>query len=81
MENNRRSEPSAKLLTTAEAADYLGLSRYMLEYWRSRGRGLGPCFFKLHRKCVRYSVEDLDAWRRGQRVVPSGNQPQKRLVM
>jgi hypothetical protein len=47
------------LLTTAEAADYLGREPSTLRWWRSQG--LGPRFSGRYRG-VRYSLADLDAW-------------------
>ena len=46
-------------LTTAEAADYLRLSRQFLEIARHRGNG--PPYIKLSR-AVRYHRPSLDAW-------------------
>lgn len=46
-------------LTTPQAAQYLGLSKYTLECWRARGDG--PRYLKLGRS-VRYRVADLDAF-------------------
>lgn len=45
------------LLTTAQAAAYLGLSPRTLEEWRLRGGG--PVFRKLGRRTVRYAHSDL----------------------
>ena len=49
----------AKLLTTTEAAEWLGLSPRTLERYRVTGEG--PKFRKIGR-WVRYTVADLDAW-------------------
>lgn len=46
-------------LDTRQAADYLGLSKFTLEIWRSRGDG--PRYLKLGRS-VRYTREDLNAF-------------------
>ncbi|MFY9957960.1 helix-turn-helix domain-containing protein [Bradyrhizobium sp.] len=48
-------------LTTAEAAEYLRLSRQFLQIARMRGDGSGPPFIKLAR-AVRYRRAALDAW-------------------
>lgn len=51
------------ILTTAEAAEYLGLSKPTLE--RFRLTGAGPVYAKLtpgNRGPVRYRRTDLDAW-------------------
>ena len=58
------------LLTTAEAAEYLGLGKRTLEDWRirpSRGRTgemdfEPPAFVRVGRRNVRYRRSDLDAW-------------------
>ncbi len=47
------------LLTTAQAATHLGLSRHYLN--ESRAAGTGPAYVKLGRM-VRYRHADLDAW-------------------
>ena len=48
-------------MTTAEAAQYLKLSRQFLEAARYRGDGSGPAYVKLER-AVRYRRSVLDAW-------------------
>ena len=52
----------AKLLTTNEAAEWLGLSPRTLERYRVTGEG--PKFRKIGR-WVRYTVADLEAWLEG----------------
>jgi excisionase family DNA binding protein len=49
------------LLTTAEAADYLGITTGTLEQWRSAGRHNVP-FIRLGSRTVRYRVSDLEKW-------------------
>lgn len=49
----------AAVLTTPEAAAYLGLQPATLEQWRWSGKG--PRFCKIGR-CCRYRKEDLDAF-------------------
>ena len=49
------------LLTTANAARYLGVSAKTLNNWRWLGSGRGPAFVRLGRS-VRYDVRTLDAW-------------------
>ena len=55
-----------KLLTTREAAEYLGFSHTTLNFWRSKsnisGVQKGPPHVKLGPKAVRYDVDDLDNW-------------------
>lgn len=48
------------MLTTAEAAEYIGFSEISLRRWRSQGTG--PKYLKLGARRVRYRREDLDAW-------------------
>lgn len=50
------------LLTTREAAEYLGFSPRTLEYWRSQAAG--PAFSRIGggARGVRYRVADLDAF-------------------
>lgn len=50
---------TTKLLTTAQAADWLGLSPRTLERYRVTGEG--PKFRKIGR-WVRYTEADLEAW-------------------
>jgi len=49
-------EAPMKLLTTIEAAEYLGLKKNTLEIWR--WRGCGPAYKKFGH-CVRYAESDL----------------------
>lgn len=56
----------ARYLTTAQAADFLNLSRFTLEKWRSRA--VGPPYIKLGAR-VRYRLGDLEAYVCGQLVV------------
>ena len=73
------STPTATLvtpavLTTKEAAVYLGLSDQTLANWRVRG--LGPVYLRLGspgRPRIVYLVEDLDAYLRANRVQTSGS--------
>jgi excisionase family DNA binding protein len=50
---------NAEYLTTAEAADYLGVSRQYLE--AARYRGDGPAVTRVGRLC-RYRKSALQAW-------------------
>lgn len=62
----------AGLMTTDEAAKYLGLSAGALEIWRQRGTG--PTYRKLGEGTnspVRYQKEDLDAWVKAHTVKPA----------
>lgn len=51
---------SKKLLTEKEAAAYLGIAPGTLSVWRSTKRY--PLTFKKIGRCVRYSIDDLDAF-------------------
>jgi excisionase family DNA binding protein len=59
-----------RILRTAEAAVYLGLSVSMIEKMRLRGGG--PSFVRLGSRAVWYDISALDAWLEEQRV-PSTN--------
>jgi len=48
--------PLPRLLTSQEAADYLGCKLQTLRAWRTQGTG--PSYLKVE-KCVRYSMDDL----------------------
>lgn len=48
------------MLSTKEAADYLGLNENTLRYWRHVGDG--PKSFRLGKKLVHYLQDDLDQW-------------------
>ncbi len=53
--------PRPKLLTTKEAADYLGVSENSLVTWRST-KAVMIRFIKVGRHAVRYRQSDLDAF-------------------
>ncbi len=59
MENT--TTPRPKLLTTKEAADYLGVSENSLVTWRST-KAVMIRFIKVGRHAVRYRQSDLDAF-------------------
>lgn len=60
-----------EILTEAEAAKYIGMSRSFLSQDRMNGyregRTQGPDFFKLG-KSIRYHRDDLDSWLMKHRV-------------
>jgi len=50
-----------ELLSSRQAAEYLGVSPRTIERWRLQGEG--PSYIRLGRtKCVRYSKEDLQSF-------------------
>jgi excisionase family DNA binding protein len=49
------------LLTTAEAAAYLGVAPSTLAHWRSAGDPHPPAV-KLGRRALRYRLQDLENW-------------------
>ncbi len=55
------------LLSTAQAARYLGLSAQTLTNWRSTGRQNQPAFLRIGGR-IRYKAEDLDAYLQSARV-------------
>jgi predicted DNA-binding transcriptional regulator AlpA len=63
-EGSAQSLPAA--LTTAEAAQYLGLSPKTLGNLRTIGGG--PRYIKYSHRAVRYQKADLDAWIDSRRV-------------
>lgn len=54
-----------RLLTSQEAADFLGLTTRFLEMRRFKGGG--PPFIRVSGRCVRYLTSDLRAWVEGLR--------------
>jgi excisionase family DNA binding protein len=56
---DKKTAPDKPLLTTKEAAAWLGLNPNTLEKWRVHGGG--PIYRK-HGRYVRYHLEDLIAW-------------------
>jgi predicted DNA-binding transcriptional regulator AlpA len=49
-----------KLLTEAQASDYLSLKAKTLSAWRLQGRG--PKFVAFSSRAVRYRISDLEAF-------------------
>lgn len=78
----RQSREAAKvpdvlaLLTTTDAAEFLGVSRRTLEGWRVKGGG--PRFVSVSRGMVRYRRTDLESWIEG-RVVANTTEADSRL--
>lgn len=54
------------LLTTKEAAEYIGYSEHAMNTSRGKGKTLGgfnpPKHVKIGSRTVRYKLTDLDAW-------------------
>lgn len=50
----------SKLMTQAEAANYLNTSVGVLNSWRSTGKHKIP--FVRWGRCIRYKQDDLDRW-------------------
>lgn len=48
------------LMTEADLADYLRLSKQTLRNWRVQGKG--PKFVKISGRAVRYRITDICAW-------------------
>ena len=58
-----RAKKGRPFLSTEQAAFYLGLSARKLQ--QMRAAGTGPSF-RRHSRYVRYHIDDLDAWSRGE---------------
>ena len=59
-----RAKKGCPFLTTEQAAFYLGLSARKMQIMRRDGNG--PAF-RYHSRYVRYHIDDLDCWSRGER--------------
>lgn len=64
---NEAVKTRESLLTTPQAADFLGLAAPTLESWRCRGTA-GPRYVRLSKRAVRYRAADLDEWVRAHAV-------------
>lgn len=51
-------------LDSEKAANYLGCATGTMKTWRSRGEG--PRYHMIQNKLIRYHVDDLDAFVRGE---------------
>ena len=58
-----RARKGSPFLSTEQAAFYLGLSARKLQ--QMRAAGAGPRF-RRHSRYVRYHIDDLDAWSKGE---------------
>ena len=63
-----------KNLRVPQAADYLGISKSLLDKFRCYGGG--PTFAKIGRTVI-YTTTDLDAWLATKRVADNDNQPEE----
>lgn len=57
------AKKGSPFLNTSQAAFYVGLSRRTLEKMRTHGGGPR---FRRHGRYIRYHIEDLDLWSRGE---------------
>jgi predicted DNA-binding transcriptional regulator AlpA len=60
-----RHDPDT-MLRTPQAADVCGLRPQTLHDWRCRG--IGPTYYHLGRRAIRYRAGDLYQWLEDQRV-------------
>ena len=58
-----RAKKGSPFLSTEQAAFYLGLSARKLQ--QMRAAGAGPVF-RRHSRYVRYHIDDLDCWSKGE---------------
>lgn len=61
----RLAAPPKEYLSVEEASDFVGVSKVLLDEWRSKGAG--PAYHKIGRR-VLYSVNDLRAFASASRV-------------
>jgi excisionase family DNA binding protein len=57
------AKKGSPFLNTAQAAHYVGLSRRTLEKMRTHGGGPR---FRRHGRYIRYHIDDLDMWSKGE---------------
>jgi Helix-turn-helix domain len=65
------------LLTTYDAARFLGVSPRTLANWRTRE--LGPPFVRISGRSVKYRPQDLQRWARGFVNTPTGVKDTRRV--
>ena len=70
---------SSNLLTPKEAAEYLKVSEKTLEGWRCAE--VGPKFYRMGRRTVRYFKSDIEAWLRAETASPKASKDTKRTVL
>ena len=64
-------EKTSSLIDDLLAAEHLDLAVQTLRNWRYQG--IGPAYLKLGR-CVRYQIEDIEAYKRKKRINPKNEQ-------
>jgi hypothetical protein len=57
------------MLSTADAALFLGIAEGTMRAWRCAG--IGPAFYSITARCVRYDRTDLQRYKSERRTVPS----------
>lgn len=62
-------ENAERLLTPAQAAEFLQIPKSTLAVWRTKKMGVGPAYRK-HGRRVTYAVSDLMTWSNGRRIPP-----------
>jgi len=62
------AKKGSPFLNTAQAAYYVGLSRRTLEKMRTHGGGPR---FRRHGRYIRYHIDDLDLWSKGDEKAPA----------
>ena len=63
------SHNTSDLMTVEQAAAYRGVTRYVLDYERTKG--IGPAYAKLRHR-VFYRKRDIDEWIESHIVTPGG---------
>lgn len=66
--SNESLETNDRVLTTAEAAEVLGINKRTLDNWRSRGQG--PAYIRYNHRNIGYLRGDVHAFRMQHRVEP-----------
>jgi hypothetical protein len=66
------------MLSTAEAAAFLGIAEGTMRAWRCAG--IGPEFYSITPRCVRYDRADLQRYKSERRTVPSVRHTEGRYV-
>lgn len=67
------------LMTTPEAAEYLGMSSQVLRKWRAED--IGPDYIRIAYNRLFYKKEDLDKWIDGQMVKVNEKKKRKKRAV